>query len=276
MHIKKKNQALPKCYSFYNKKISKLGQKIMANSNIYRTAFTIALINAGISMAAVVVVAIVVGLLGVDRSMLDLLVLICLILSGYISIVRYLPRKMRREFLLIWNPHTKEVAEPGFSFFWGYVWRWLLISTVLTFFVGFLKEKTASVNSSSGVMDLIFWLFCSFLAIVWLLRQQFGDLLVMPSEHSDWNIVDNKKINNGGYMFDKLAAIAGGSLGLLAVGFYILLGIGELYWLWMSFQIGSFWMFVFGFVPPTMFIAMLTGAYGVIFGLPAWVYSFFG
>lgn len=76
-------------------------------------------------------------------------------------------------------------------------------------------------------------------------------------------------------MFEKLATILGGISGLIMVFIYMLLGVGELYWLWMSIQIGSFWMFVFGFIPPTMFIAMFVGVYALFYGLPSWVYSFF-
>ena len=77
-------------------------------------------------------------------------------------------------------------------------------------------------------------------------------------------------------MFKAIATLASGSLGFLVIGLYGLIAVGELYWLWMSFQIGSFWMFVFGFIPPTMFVAMFVGAYGLIFGLPNWVYNMFG
>lgn len=77
-------------------------------------------------------------------------------------------------------------------------------------------------------------------------------------------------------MFKALTGLATGSLGFLVIGLYGLIAVGELYWLWMSFQIGSFWMFVFGFIPPTMIVAMFVGAYGLIFGLPDWVYNLFG
>lgn len=77
-------------------------------------------------------------------------------------------------------------------------------------------------------------------------------------------------------MLSKLSDLATGSLGLLFIAIYILFGLGELYWLWMAFKIGSFWMFVFGFVPPTLFIAALVGAYSLVFEIPAWVYNLFG
>ncbi len=59
-------------------------------------------------------------------------------------------------------------------------------------------------------------------------------------------------------------------------GLYILLFIGDLYWLWVSIQLGSFGMFLFGAFPFTMPIAAPVGAYSLIFGVPAWVLNLFG
>ena len=56
----------------------------------------------------------------------------------------------------------------------------------------------------------------------------------------------------------------------------MLLPIGELYWLWISIQIGSFWMFVFGLAGPLIIIAAPVGAYGLLFGMPQWVFNLFG
>mgnify|MGYP004187672591 CR=1 FL=1 len=56
----------------------------------------------------------------------------------------------------------------------------------------------------------------------------------------------------------------------------MMLPIGELYWLWTSIQIGSFWMFVFGLAGPLILIAAPVGAYGLLFGMPQWVFHFFG
>lgn len=64
-------------------------------------------------------------------------------------------------------------------------------------------------------------------------------------------------------------------IGAAIMSGYIIFGIGGLYWLWMSFQIGSFWMFAFGIFPPTGVIAAIVGAYSVFYDLPNWVYNFF-
>ena len=56
----------------------------------------------------------------------------------------------------------------------------------------------------------------------------------------------------------------------------LLIPLGELYWLWVSIQIGSFWMFVFGLAGPLVLIAAPVGAYGLFFGMPQWVFNLFG
>jgi hypothetical protein len=74
-------------------------------------------------------------------------------------------------------------------------------------------------------------------------------------------------------MIEKLFAALGGTG---AIALMLFLSLGELYWLWMAFKIGSFWMFVIGIAPPFMVVASLVGAYGLIFELPHWVYGIFG
>ncbi|MGM0430767.1 MAG: hypothetical protein ACQEQ2_10785 [Pseudomonadota bacterium] len=54
-------------------------------------------------------------------------------------------------------------------------------------------------------------------------------------------------------------------------GLYILLPVGALYWMFISIQVGSFWMFLVGFIP----IAWPIGAYGLIFDMPDWVLDMF-
>ena len=63
---------------------------------------------------------------------------------------------------------------------------------------------------------------------------------------------------------------------MLLLPLFLMLPLGELYWLWIAIQMGSFWMFVFGLAGPLILIAAPTGAYGLIFGMPAWVFSLFG
>ena len=61
----------------------------------------------------------------------------------------------------------------------------------------------------------------------------------------------------------------------LTLGFYVLVIVGELYWIWMSFKLQSLLMFVVAVIPLTMPISSLVGAYGLFFGLPDWVYGLF-
>ena len=64
--------------------------------------------------------------------------------------------------------------------------------------------------------------------------------------------------------------------GFVMIGLYVIIAIGDLYWLWMSIQIGSFWMFVLGIGGPTVFVAAPIGAYSLIFGIPDWIFFLFG
>ena len=57
---------------------------------------------------------------------------------------------------------------------------------------------------------------------------------------------------------------------------YVLIGIGGLYWLWIAIQIGSFGMFVVGCIPPLFLITAPVGAWSFLFGVPDWVFNFFG
>ena len=68
----------------------------------------------------------------------------------------------------------------------------------------------------------------------------------------------------------------GSLFGLAIIAFWILMGIGDLYWLWMSIQIGSFWMFVCGILPFTAVFASPIGAYSLLFGVPDWILNTFG
>lgn len=73
-----------------------------------------------------------------------------------------------------------------------------------------------------------------------------------------------------------LKSIAGGATGFLAISLYILIGVGDLYWLWMSIQIGSFMMFVAGIVPMFFVVTGPAGAWSLLFGPPDWIFDIFG
>ena len=64
--------------------------------------------------------------------------------------------------------------------------------------------------------------------------------------------------------------------GFLLAGFYLMFGLGNLYWLFLSVQLGSFWMFILGIMPPSILVTGLTGAYALIFEVPNWVLGAFG
>ena len=83
-----------------------------------------------------------------------------------------------------------------------------------------------------------------------------------------------------GGVFEKfkefLGGVFGSASGLVLMGLYLLIPIGNLYWLWMSIQLGSFWMFALGLLGPTILFAAPVGAYSLIFGIPDWIFSTFG
>jgi hypothetical protein len=59
-------------------------------------------------------------------------------------------------------------------------------------------------------------------------------------------------------------------------GLFILIGIGDLYWLWMSIQLGSFMMFVAGLFPLFFLVTSPVGVWSLLFGVPDWVANMFG
>lgn len=62
----------------------------------------------------------------------------------------------------------------------------------------------------------------------------------------------------------------------LAICLSILFVLGELYWLWTAIQIGSFWMFICGIIPPFIVVTGTVGAWSLLFGVPDWVTGLFG
>ena len=67
-----------------------------------------------------------------------------------------------------------------------------------------------------------------------------------------------------------------GIIKLVALAFSILMILGELFWLWTAVDIGSFWMFVIGLIPPFFIVTCPVGAWSLLFGVPDWVTSLFG
>lgn len=76
-------------------------------------------------------------------------------------------------------------------------------------------------------------------------------------------------MNKAGELFEFL-------LGAALFGLYGLVSIGGIYWLWMSFQFGSFVMFLVGLVPFFWIVTGPVGGYSLLFGPPDWLSSMFG
>lgn len=247
-----------------------------SNSQIYRTSFSFTLVNAAISIAALLTGGFLIAVLKLHRGGSDLIMLCLFLFSCYLTVIKFLPKKMKKESLLLWNQSNESYEDPDFSIFWGWIWRWIVITVLVSFPIGILKTSDSSNEYSYLIFDLIVLLFCSFLAMAWLLKQQYGNLRVVSLAKEDWELITTTDEKGDANMFKKLSELTTGALGFSFIGLYILLGVGELYWLWMSFQIGSFGMFLVGMIPPFIIVAMFVGAYGLVFGLPTWVYSFFG
>ena len=65
-------------------------------------------------------------------------------------------------------------------------------------------------------------------------------------------------------------------MGIVMIPAFIVLGLGDIYWLWMAIQLGSFWMFVVGLLGPAAFLTGAAGAWSFFMGPPDWIYSWFG
>lgn len=78
-------------------------------------------------------------------------------------------------------------------------------------------------------------------------------------------------------MITKIMGFLGQTLLVLWVIFWCLFGIasvvGEIYWLYLAFSFGNIWMFVFAFLIP---VSGPLGLWCLIYGVPLWVYNFFG
>jgi hypothetical protein len=65
------------------------------------------------------------------------------------------------------------------------------------------------------------------------------------------------------------------SIVFLLIGtIYSLIGLGFLYWYYLSYKLESFWMFAVGFTPFALLTAPF-GSYSMIFGTPDWLISLF-
>jgi len=69
--------------------------------------------------------------------------------------------------------------------------------------------------------------------------------------------------------------IFGAVTGILGVSgafaFYIGMGLGWLYWIYVGVKLGSFAMVIFAILGPVGFIAAVLGLWSFIFGVPLWL-----
>lgn len=72
------------------------------------------------------------------------------------------------------------------------------------------------------------------------------------------------------------AGLAGALGGVVGISLTLVFGIGGLYWLWVSIQIGSFFMFLVGVFPVTLPVTGPVGAWMMFFGPPDWILRLFG
>ena len=72
------------------------------------------------------------------------------------------------------------------------------------------------------------------------------------------------------------AGLFGSAVGIMWLLVIILYSIGSIYWLWIAIKIGSFMMFVCGFIPPFCIFTGFIGGYSILFGVPDWVFNTFG
>ncbi|MCP4607516.1 MAG: maltose ABC transporter permease [Planctomycetes bacterium] len=74
----------------------------------------------------------------------------------------------------------------------------------------------------------------------------------------------------------KIGELFEGAIAMACIGLYILIALGNLYWLWMSIQLGSFMMFVAGLFPPFFIVTVPVGVWSLLFSMPDWLVNMFG
>lgn len=52
--------------------------------------------------------------------------------------------------------------------------------------------------------------------------------------------------------------------------------VGLLYWWWIAYDLGSWWMWGLSLFPPFTVVAVLTSIWSMYLGIPAWVFAHFG
>jgi len=67
---------------------------------------------------------------------------------------------------------------------------------------------------------------------------------------------------------ERLKEFLGTGLGVLLTGIFV---VGNLYWLWLAFQFGKYWMYAAVLIVPTAFITAPIGVWALVFGTPNWL-----
>lgn len=52
--------------------------------------------------------------------------------------------------------------------------------------------------------------------------------------------------------------------------------VGIIYWWWMAYDLGSWWMWGLSLFPPFTVVAVVTAVWSFYIGVPAWVIGTFG
>jgi len=64
-------------------------------------------------------------------------------------------------------------------------------------------------------------------------------------------------------------------MAILLIPALLILGLGDLYWIWMAIQLESFAMFLLGVLGPVAFFTGAVGAWSFFFQPPLWIYDWF-
>ena len=256
------------------------------DSSINRLAFRLTLYFVIWILVAAASAYVLVGVLHGTKTV-PVLLLVSIFFGLYYSVRRALLRVMPAEGLQIVKSGNLNVDPKNaiWSFIWGWYWRLMLIDVVTQ---GIASAVVGAINAAS-VTSFIFSIGSVYLSALWLFKYQYGGLTIVPKERSV--IVDSAAENlrlqleelsgrarakqDVGIM-KKISDLFGSALGFCLMALYLIVPLGDIYWLWMSLKIGSFWMFVLGLFPLTLIPTTLIGAYGLVFGMPEWVYRWFG
>ena len=242
-----------------------------SEKHLHRIAFRLTLYLIGFSL-----VPIFAGVFLIPRSpdsvALLVLFVIAILLAVFFAIKRAVIKALPAEGMQIVGRDNVYIDPKNavWAFTWGMYWRATVTSVVTEAIATALGSAANAGTRLSFVLALIGW----YVSALWLFKYQYGQLRVVPSDQPVL-IESYDTPKNEGNVMTKISVFFTTVLSFLGMGLLLLFPLGGLYWLWMSFKIGSFWMFALGMFPLTMIPAAIVGAYGLIFGMPSWVYNWF-